>query len=494
MSKLLDAFQRRHQEKLDQLERGEDAEALLDGVHILIDDLRQAGAVVADPVERGQLRALLRFWGSVACDRAGVYPDAALQPLDPANVRPSGEPARRALPPLNWMLIGAAAALVIAASLVAIVSLSRPRDGGEPPPTPTPAPSASYATVEVMTGEGMVADVFCPGTGQVLAQVALAGAQPETVWRWELQREGERVAAQPPAPWGQAGEQRSFPVLGGEGQDIGPGQYVLLVYAGERTVGARAFQVLVAAPRVSGLRVTDDPDLAGEGPGDGRFEASTQAVYVSYEYAGLCPGIELSLALYRQGELVQESVEAWRGVSQAQAQVTFRAAEGGSLSPGSYEAVVAVGGAERARASFAIGETTEKVEPTLVPPAFGAITLALGVQPEGTPFLTEPDNRFDWNTKAVYAVFDYSGMRDGLAWTAVWMLDGEEVARQEATWDVSVSGAEGTAWAAYYDESRWVLASGSYTVTLYVDGVKQQSASFEIVAYEPEGGPAIERG
>ncbi len=493
MSKLLDAFQRRHQEKLDQLERGEDAEALLDRVHILIDDLKQAGAVVADPAERGQLRALLRFWGSVACDRAGVYPDTALQPLDPANVRPSGEPARRALPPLNWVLIGAAAALVIAASLVAIVSLSRPRDDGEPAPTPTPAPSASYATVQVITGEGTVADVFCLGTGQILAQVELEGVRPETVWRWELQREGERVAAQPPAPWGQAGEQLSFPVLDDGGQGLDPGRYVLLVYAGEHTVGARAFQVLGAAPRVSGLRVTDDPDLASEGPGAGRFEAGTQAVYLSYDYEGLCPGVELSLALYRQGELVQESVETWRGVSQAQAQVTFRAAGGRSLSPGSYEAVVAVGGAERGRASFAIGETMERVEPTLVPPAFGAITLALGVQPEGMPFLTEPGNRFDWNTKAVYAVFDYEGMRDGLAWTAVWVLDSEEVARQEATWNVAVSGTEGTAWAAYYDESRWVLASGSYTVTLYIEGVEQQSASFEIVAYELEG-PAIERG
>jgi len=71
MSDLLSAFQRRHQEKLDQLERGEDEEALLDGVHILVSDLRQAGATVVDPAERGQLRALVRFWANVVYGRTG---------------------------------------------------------------------------------------------------------------------------------------------------------------------------------------------------------------------------------------------------------------------------------------------------------------------------------------------------------------------------------------------------------------------------------------
>ena len=79
MSDILKALERRHREKLDQLEHGEADEALLDGIRLLIADLRQAGASVAAPAERGQLRALMHFWGNVVYDRTEAYPrhDAA---------------------------------------------------------------------------------------------------------------------------------------------------------------------------------------------------------------------------------------------------------------------------------------------------------------------------------------------------------------------------------------------------------------------------------
>ena len=49
-------------------------------------------------------------------------------------------------------------------------------------------------------------------------------------------------------------------------------------------------------------------------------------------------------------------------------------------------------------------------------------------------------NEFDWNTKAVYAVFDYTGMQDGTAWTVVWSRNGSEVAREDHFWDASRDG------------------------------------------------------
>ena len=73
MSDLLEAFRHRHQERLAQLESGEDEEALLDGVRILIADLRQAGASVAGQAGRGRLRALVRFWAG-----GGIVQDSVL--------------------------------------------------------------------------------------------------------------------------------------------------------------------------------------------------------------------------------------------------------------------------------------------------------------------------------------------------------------------------------------------------------------------------------
>lgn len=484
MSSILDTLQQRHQEKLGQLKRGEVDEAFLDSIHVLIADLRQAGAVVAAPAGRGQLRALMRFWGNVVYDHTGVYPDTMLLPLDPAHARPLEKPARRPSPPLAWMLLGGAA-VIIAVGLVVIGWLSRPRDGAEETPTPTPAPFVRHAAVGTELDEGgalkKAVDTFCPGVPEIVAEFALEGIGPETMWRWEVQREGEVVASRQAAPWGQEAQTITARVLTGGPKGVEPGHYDLLVYVGEQVVGMHSFQVLDTAPRVFNLRVADVPAPAKEASGEGKFEAGVRVVYLSYEYEGLCPGLDLSHTLYHEGESIQESVETWGGAPQGQTQVSFQSPGGLPFSPGDYEVAVAVAGEEQNRVGFTIQEAAEGG----IPPALGDITIALGVQPDGTPILTTPDNRFDWNTKVVYGIFDYVGMSDGLAWMAVWRRNGEEVAREEHFWDVETDGTEGTRWVAYYDERGWVLAGGSYSVTLYIENVAQRTAEFNILYYVP---------
>ena len=124
MSDLLDTLQRRHQEYLEQLSRRTDDDALLNDVQVLVSDLREAGGVIADPVERGQLRALLRFWGSVVYDHTGGYPSTTLVPLEAAGARPTEQPGRRPSPPLPYCrepasLLGTAIGLVAALAAVA---------------------------------------------------------------------------------------------------------------------------------------------------------------------------------------------------------------------------------------------------------------------------------------------------------------------------------------------------------------------------------------
>jgi len=490
MSDFLDIFQRRHQEKLGQLERSEVDEAFLDEVHVLIADLRQAGAAVASPAERGQLRVLMHFWGNVVYDRTGVYPDTMLQPLDPTRAPPPEEPSRRPPPPLAWMLAGGATVIVIAVGLVAIGWMSSSRDSATPLPTSTatPAPFVSHVAVGTESDAGgalkMAANTFCLGTSEIVAEFALEGVEPETVWCWEVQREGEVVAAQPAAPWGKETQQATIRALTGGPEGVEPGQYELLVYVGEQAVGAHSFHVLDTAPRVFNLRVTDVPVLA-RGASDGsdrnEFGSGVRVVYLSYEYEGLCPGQDVSHTLYHEGEPIRESVEPWGGVPQGQTQISFQAPGDAPFPPGDYEVAVAIAGKEQARLDLTIGERASEE----VSPAFGDVTIALGVRPDGTPILTAPDNQFDWNTKVIYAIFGYVGMDDGLRWAAAWIRNGQEVAREEHLWDVESDGTEGTRWVTYHDESGRTLPGGSYSMTLSIENVVQHTADLNIRYYVP---------
>ena len=490
MNDLLNTFQRRHQEKLGQLKRGEVDEVFLDQIRALITNLRQSGAVIANPAKRGQLRALMHFWGNVVYDHTGIYPDTTLQPLDPTRAPPPDEPPRRPSPPLAWMLAGGAAVIVIAVGLVAIGWMSYPHNGAIPTPTPTPTPMPFVSRVAVGTELDaggvlkLAADTFCLGVPEVVAEFALEGVEPETVWRWEVQREGEVVAAQPAAPWG--GEaQHTIHALAGGPQGVEPGRYDLLIYVGQQVVGVHSFQVLDAAPRVFNLHVADVPepsDEASDGSDGNEFESGVRAIYLSYEYEGLCPGLDVSCTLYHAGEPIQESLHTCSGASQGQTQVSFQVPGGLSFPSGDYEVAVAVTGEEQARVEFTIGEAVLEEE---VPPAFGDATIALGVQPDGTPILTAPDSRFDWNTKVVYTIFDYVGMGDGLRWAALWMRNGQEVAREEHFWDVETDGTEGTRWVAYHDERGVVLPGGNYSVTLTIENAVQRTADFNIRYYVP---------
>lgn len=132
---------------------------------------------------------------------------------------------------------------------------------------------------------------------------------------------------------------------------------------------------------------------------------------------------------------------------------------------------------------------TSTLTPTPTPtprpasPTFSDLTVALGMLGPSEPFLI--GDEFDWNTRAVYAVFDYRDVQDGSSWSVVWAREGEELARESNLWDVGRDGRSGTRWAVYYDPDRFVLQGGAYTVSLYVDGELEDEASFRIQYYTP---------
>lgn len=480
MSDLLDTFQKRHQEKLEQLKRGPVDEAFLDGVMLLLGDLRQAGAVVADPAERGQLRALARFWGNVLYDHTGTYPDTTLQPPGPDRIHAPVTPSPRPLPPLNWILVGGAATIVIAAGLAAVGWLAR--GGPEARPVATPAPIVSQVTVGTLATDGTLipTDVFCAGTPEIAARFALK-VKTGTPWHWEVQCDGTTVISQPTVSWKEEDAERVITILTGGPGGVEPGQYNLLLFVGDQMAEAISFRVLATPPRITNLRVSDVPEPTR---GSAEFAGGVRVLYLTYDYEGMCPGLKVVHTLYRDGRRFQESIETWSGPSTGSAQVSLQAAGGEPFPPGKYEATVTVTGAETARMSLLIQELPAA---TAMPPspALGNIIIALGVQPDGTPILTAPGNVFDWNTKIVYAIFDYSGMGDGMGWAAVWQRNGQEVARQEGFWDVGSAGTQGRRWVAYYDPRGMVLPGGAYSVTLAIENAIQRSADFQILFYVP---------
>jgi hypothetical protein len=488
MSGVFETLQGRYQALVARRERGEAGEEFAEDVGAFIADARQAGAAVADLNQRSQLRAWMRFLADALYDATGAYPDLALQPLargQLARPQPDRRPAPSPSPPLVWALVGGAAAVVIAAGLVAVGWLSRPREIAGPTPTPPPVPFVSHAALgtELDPGGALVAtaDTFCLGTPEIVAEFTLERIAPGTRWHWEVRRDDDVVAAQPTAPWeGEAGRVAIRALAGGP-EGVEPGAYDLLIYAGGQLVGARSFRVLDTPPRVFDLRVADVPGPPGAPPGERQFGAGVRVIYLGYRFEGLCPGLDLSHTLYHERQPIQERIAPPGGDPQGQAQVSFQAPGDLPFPPGDYAVAVAVAGDEQARAALTI--EAPAVEP--LPPAFGDVTLALGVQSDGTSILTAPDDRFDWNTKAVYGIFDYVGMSDGLRWAAVWTREGEDVAREEHFWDVAADGTEGTRWVAYHDPRGRTLPGGTYSVTLYIENVAQRTADFNIRYYVP---------
>ena len=509
MSELLDILQQRHNERLDQL-KGEEAHVLLIGeARILIADLREAGASIADPSERGQLRALMRFWASVIYRQTGAYPDTQLLPPNTATTRvsPRDESARGQSNLPLWVLTVVAALLVVVAGVFVTLGWQSLADGDAGyVPTPAPIPFIRQAVVGAISdGEDLPQErgsgTFCVGIPEIIADFELENVGPGAQLHWELQHTGKVIAAQPAAPWKENDALHITIRIRTPGQEVvEPGHYDLLVFSDEQAVGVQSFRVLDSVPGLTNLRVSDVPSPGEEALQRSEFEGGVRMLYFTYEYEGICPGLDISYSLYREGEQVREISENSGGSSSGKAQVSLQAAGALPFPPGNYELVASVEGVEQETIQFSVlstleeeseREVTQEPEPEPTPtmepglPVLGNITTALGVQPDGTPILSRPSDRFNWNNKVIYGIFDYSGMRDGLPWAAVWSRNGQELVSQEGLWDVDIDGAKGTKWVTYFNDNGQVLPGGSYSVTVTIDDDVERTVDFTILYYEP---------
>lgn len=105
---------------------------------------------------------------------------------------------------------------------------------------------------------------------------------------------------------------------------------------------------------------------------------------------------------------------------------------------------------------------------------FGPITFAADVTDDNQP--QDTGNAFV-GVDVVYAFFSVTGLDAGASWQTRWLLDGEEVLREDQTWEggdtpltwVSLSHPDG-------------LPEGTYTLELYTGNQRSQSGTFVVQA------------
>ena len=175
MSKVFDDLKAQHIRLLDEYATAKDSEDFLKKVQVFIEEIGISSRDVSDSSERGNLRAILRYWGSFVYDKTGSYPKVDLAPaLEQKQTIPLSPASRYFLP-----------VVIIVALLGSYMLYS---SGLLPTIRATATPSETFMvtmapTVEALAGLQMQVRVECKtdASGKTSANVivkALNGTPP----------------------------------------------------------------------------------------------------------------------------------------------------------------------------------------------------------------------------------------------------------------------------------------------------------------------------
>lgn len=135
----------------------------------------------------------------------------------------------------------------------------------------------------------------------------------------------------------------------------------------------------------------------------------------------------------------------------------------------------------------ATGTSTPTATPTATPteaptptptqplPVFKLVAFAPDVADDDEPI--NPGTTFPAGTTKVYAVFTFSGMKDGITYDVYWYLDGQEELYKSWEWNL---GENGTSWVNIFNDDG--LTPGNYELETYIADQLFLSGKFTIEA------------
>jgi len=113
------------------------------------------------------------------------------------------------------------------------------------------------------------------------------------------------------------------------------------------------------------------------------------------------------------------------------------------------------------------------------------ITFATGVESNGNP--VNPGTSFpEGQTKALYAIYQHQGFKQGYSFTNIWYLNGEKISESTDSWNFN---EDGTSWNILEKTDKGPLPSGTYTFEFFVQGNRVARSEAVIGASAaPQGG------
>jgi S1-C subfamily serine protease len=213
--------------------------------------------------------------------------------------------------------------------------------------------------------------------------------------------------------------------------------------------------------RITRLVFSDSVD-ANNQPGKAAtaFPTGATAVYAVFEYQGFANGQKFEAVWNLNGKRDVVTPVQWSAGESGTWWVSISNQKG--LIEGTYDLVLSLDNAQLYKARMTVGGAA--VPTNVTGRGFGAPTFAEGVTASNEP--VRPHTRgepFNAGIGQIYAFTPYQNMEDGLAWSTVWYVDGEEVLRKQSNWQW---GANGTFWVSIANKNG--LPNGQYKLELYI--------------------------
>ena len=216
--------------------------------------------------------------------------------------------------------------------------------------------------------------------------------------------------------------------------------------------------------RITKLVFSDSVDASNHANGKvgTTFPAGTQDIYAVFDYEGFANGQKFEGVWTRDGKSDVVSTLDWDAGASGSYWVSITNQKG--IVEGVYDLAVALDGTQLYRARMQVGGVGKPSPTPAASGRFSAPTFAEGVTASNDPVKPHKSGEaFASGLTNLYAFANFQRMEDGLPWTHVWYVDGQEVLRKDNNWRW---GTSGSFWVSIYNKKG--LPNGQYKLELYI--------------------------